>query len=301
VTTVIGRKFGERIVVMSDTRISDRNSTVDNIIPGRLKVIAIAPFFTVAYAGHADPALGAIRSARIALLADGENAALDLLRQCTARRDVDVSFLVVTHHPARLRRVSNGNVSDPGEGFALGDVGMVSLVAKEAVAQQARLRGQQLHGHGHVTEEEALFRNAFLSVLGGGNFRGLEGVGGIPIDLLGSPYGHTYCGGTYVHAWDTINSAVGVTPEMQAARNTGQTQFGFNVIGPRLRGVGVLAVVLSQAAVGWVYNPIRDDEAVLYHLTSRKDQHGGYGPMLEEMVAILDIEASAFGGGIEDQ
>jgi hypothetical protein len=50
-TVVIGRRFGDAMVILSDTMISDSNTGRDNIIPGRLKAIIVADRLSIAYAG----------------------------------------------------------------------------------------------------------------------------------------------------------------------------------------------------------------------------------------------------------
>jgi hypothetical protein len=60
-TVVIAKRFDQAICLVSDTMISDHTSGKANRIPGRLKIITLSPNFTVAYAGHANQALDAIR------------------------------------------------------------------------------------------------------------------------------------------------------------------------------------------------------------------------------------------------
>ena len=56
-TVVIGKRFGDTIVLLSDTMIADANSGRNNAIPGRLKAIVVTDRLSIAYAGHSNPAL----------------------------------------------------------------------------------------------------------------------------------------------------------------------------------------------------------------------------------------------------
>ena len=60
-TLVIGRQFFNRLVILSDTMISDEASTGTNIIPGRLKSIVLSQDIAVSFSGLANQACGTIR------------------------------------------------------------------------------------------------------------------------------------------------------------------------------------------------------------------------------------------------
>jgi len=60
-TFVVARKFGDRIIVFSDTMISNRGAARQNIIPGALKSIVVHRYVSIAYAGSAPVALDAVR------------------------------------------------------------------------------------------------------------------------------------------------------------------------------------------------------------------------------------------------
>jgi len=56
-TLIAALKMSERIVVMSDTAISDRDAIRSNLIPGRLKSVVVGPKMTISYAGLSSQAL----------------------------------------------------------------------------------------------------------------------------------------------------------------------------------------------------------------------------------------------------
>src|SRR4051794_36294601 len=122
-TIIIGRKFAERILIGSDTMISDNREPRHNIIPGRLKAVVLTGGFSAAYAGLSDQAINAIRSAKIALSGSKPAQALQVLRAATEEHIGKLDFMVALHRPrAELRVIRNGVISDPCEAAALGDL-----------------------------------------------------------------------------------------------------------------------------------------------------------------------------------
>jgi hypothetical protein len=63
-TFVAAKRFGERILIASDTMISDLTGTRHDVIPGRLKAVVLDLQTTVAYAGLPDQGIDAIKRAR---------------------------------------------------------------------------------------------------------------------------------------------------------------------------------------------------------------------------------------------
>lgn len=101
-TIVLAQKFGERIIILADTMISDSNTEKPSIIPGRLKAIVISKKLSIAYAGHAnqchDVALKCYSLAR----KNGQlNEILEFLRLSSAPNnyEVEMEFIVAAHNP----------------------------------------------------------------------------------------------------------------------------------------------------------------------------------------------------------
>src|SRR3954451_14228246 len=112
-TLIIARKLGRRIVIASDTMISDYDGTRQNVIPGRLKSVVLGPTFSVAYCGLANQCIDAIRSAQIAYLSTGVEEALKVLRCATDEHQGQIEFVVAVHSPlAELRLIGNGVISE---------------------------------------------------------------------------------------------------------------------------------------------------------------------------------------------
>jgi len=81
-TVVIGKCFGDTIVVLSDTMISDAQLGRADAIPGRLKAITINDHLSIAYAGHSDPALNIVRQTPGIYRSSGLVGVLESLRHC---------------------------------------------------------------------------------------------------------------------------------------------------------------------------------------------------------------------------
>ena len=61
-TLVMGRRFNDRLVILSDSMITHKAATKPNAIPGRLKSIILSRDMAVSYAGLANKALSIIRA-----------------------------------------------------------------------------------------------------------------------------------------------------------------------------------------------------------------------------------------------
>tara|TARA_R110002049_G_scaffold220562_1_gene392108 strand:- start:550 stop:1482 length:933 start_codon:yes stop_codon:yes gene_type:complete len=258
-TIGIGRKFGRRMVLATDTMIIDNNTGRADSIPGRLKAIILSPYVSIAYAGHADPAIFTIRRAHQSLLETGNvREAAKILIEASSRTDVDVEFILAFHEDGRpfMHKVTAQGISDDLENCFIGDAHVVRDVLQVEPSQ----RGQGSPDIG-ILVEESRFANAFHALFTDRGVQVSGSVGGVPIILNASPYGHHYQGHALSMAWDTIDFAVGITPAQHRAQRAGETAWKYNVIDGILRGVAVMGVALPQAGVGFVYSPLHNDDA----------------------------------------
>jgi hypothetical protein len=178
-TVIIGKQFADVIVLLSDTMISDKEASHHNTIPGRLKAIIINNRLSIAYSGHSDPALYAIRRTPKIYRDGGLGAVLTFLCKFTDTRDHSVDFIVAAHNPsAELRRIWEGRVSDPLRETCVGNCTILPEILKRLAPE----RGPRD------------FNYAFLGAFMDRHvFRG-SGVGGFPITLEARPEGHRYGG-----------------------------------------------------------------------------------------------------------
>jgi len=247
-TVVLARKFGQTIQLVSDTMITDAERGRADALPGRVKAIVIHRTLSIAFAGHADPALRVIRQ-----VARSGPCDLDLvyqtLCQATASRDHDVEFLVASHRPeASLRRIWRGQVSAPLAHAAIGDATIRPAVYERLVAE------------GVDAKDAHAFRSAFLMAFTNERIPRGDGVGGFPIAVEASPDGHRYRGHSVHMSWKPITFVPGTTYQDPADLQTGDWSFHHTVMHTEERGVAVVAAQIPQARVGFVYAPLLQDE-----------------------------------------
>jgi hypothetical protein len=278
--------------------VSDAATGRPNAIPGRLKAIVIGDHVSVAYAGHANQAIDTIRIARVRLAETGNlDFALETLRQATSSPDYEVDFLVAAHRPeACLHKIRAGTVSGNLNEAAIGDGSLVREILDRELQQQVMVIEC---GNENVGQPELRFWRAFHELFREHGIRVREAVGGFAINLLASPYGHTYQGHAAAMSWDTIRIPGGITPEQHDARRSGQTSWSYTIMTSPLRGVAILGVMLPQLPVGFIYSPLDCDEAIRVDLPpiESADKGASEGRALEMLRAVVDRYADRIGGG----
>ena len=288
-TVVIGRRFGDTIVVLSDTMISDANTGRNSAIPGRLKAIVVADRLSIAYAGHSDPALHAIRRTPDIYMKNGLPAVLEALRQFTACRDHDVDFIVASHDTAaELRRVWDGQVSNPLQETCIGNCSIV---------QELRRRFSPT---GEAKTDAKNFRVAFLNVFSNRRVFAGSGVGGFPIALEARTDGHIYKGHTLNASWKPSKFVPGATIyEDENDLLTGEWSFRHDILTVKQPGLAVLAAEVPQAKIGFVYAPmLQNDPDPVRLLDIDEKWTQKQSEMHAVMRAALDASASS---GIADR
>jgi hypothetical protein len=237
-TIVIARKWGDRIVMLSDTMISDRTAACPDIIPGQLKAIVLTPKLSVAYAGRAGKALDTIRKVWGAAREGADLPdMLESLRQVTGENTEPVDFLVVSHYEApTLYKVWEGKVSTGANWYSIGD-----YCAADAVMRGMELKPIIDPGRWYSGDELRL-SVAFKDVVLESTF---PGVGGFSFELLGSPLGHCYQNGAGSHSWGTVRSDGIDTPEFRSFEKTGTAHYKYNMTSS-YRGAGVTGAFLPQ-------------------------------------------------------
>ncbi|MEZ5998889.1 MAG: hypothetical protein R3B98_09370 [Hyphomonas sp.] len=298
-TIGIGRKFGRRMVIATDTMITDKDEGRADSIPGRLKGIVLSPCVSVAYAGDADPALFAIRRAHQRLTETGNiEEVAAILVNASSRADIDVEFILAFHESGlpSLHKISALGISDDLDNCFIGDAQVVRDVLNGEQSQSA-----QAFPNLGIEGEEIRFHSAFHALFTDRGTQINRGVGGLPITVIASPYGHTYQGHAISVAWDTIDLAVGITPEQHVRQRAGETAWTYNVIDGSLRGVAVVGVALPQAGLGFVYSPISRDDAELIRVRL-PDTPDFIDPtaLLEAVSARVNELREADGSGVEE-
>ena len=263
-TFVLAKKFGADVFVVSDTQIShpsggirpDSSPRAADVVPGRLKILPITPWLSIAYAGLSVAALDLIRSA--SKQRHDLNAVLDILILGSAQYDCD--FIVVSHTGApTISKISEGNLSGDQESHWIGD----PSVAAELVSEFERTRNLFKRANDALP---AAYRSdqSYLDFawhrLMLGNFSNSSSVGGIPIALDAFRSGHRFLttGGAYNPTEIRIVGDQVIGPDGPISGT--YDQYSFAIVPSEHAGVAVLGVWLAEAHIGYIYEPlVRDD------------------------------------------
>ncbi|MDO8411737.1 MAG: hypothetical protein Q7S93_16920 [Phenylobacterium sp.] len=285
-TFVIARRFGDRIIMAADTMITDQQTGKSDVIPGQLKAIILNNRVSMAYAGWSEVGLQAARAAKGILDAGGEVD--DVRASLLAATGRDTEFILISHMAApSLDRIWEGRVSSNLERTAIGNRALEARIDSFALQIPRIPLSDRTH-------EEVAFRGAtqklFESIPVG------DTVGGFGILLQASPIGHCYLPHSGVFAWDEIDLRTGLTPKQVADRQSGMTEWRYNVHGPRDYGVGVMGAVVPNAGVGYVYSPLTEDTPRAWRF--EPPPGAAAGEMLSAFQAQLEQAATEIGGGV---
>jgi len=291
VTFVAAKRFGERVLITSDTMISDRTGMPHDVIPGRLKVITISPTITIAYAGLPNQGIDAIKAARLRWIETDKLPELEaVLIAATRKHFGDLDFLLVAHQDGvSLRRIWEGRISASLDQACIGQRDLLStLLTIEEKAPRVLVP--------HEFEEESLFSSAFYRLFNGMYIS--ESAGGFGIKATCSPYGHYMSGFAGSTAWDTVSVGRSDTERQVEDRRSGMTQWAYHISGPKLRGVAVVGATVLDAGIGFIYNPIQQDEPIREQFSPPIDQEE-INIALNNFQKKVDRAAEMAGGGIE--
>jgi hypothetical protein len=258
-------------------------------IPGRLKAVVIDPKLSVAYAGNSEPAMDAIRSVRTQRLKGCSTA--DILPTLEAATiDGKTDFVVASHDESpQLLKISNGRSSMDLEEVAIGDTSLVKSVLRREVSAKAFRR--VFH-----SPEEQKFKKAFSELFNDSGVHLNDEVGGLPIILEASPFGHTYSRTSRVAAWDIITLGIPVSAQQIADRKSGMTEWRFQITDSELRGIGIVGIGLPAIGIGWVHSPLETDDPLRIALPHNTDDDGA--ELSKLLAQEIEARAEALGGGI---
>lgn len=256
-TVVIARVFENYIWVASDTEITETGAARRDIIPGGLKSIVIDLNCSIALAGNYVRGLDLVRNVRKAFLRTRDfDQLLELLRRDSESGECD--YLVSMHRPyAELRKIWRGQVSDSMTAAWLGNPDTAARLLQldyQPVPSEPRLQPEpgQLEFYGYQKAVQEINMREGVSLA--------EGVGGILIFQIGSPWGHTYSNYAGATSWQiTINPAL--NSENDRARASGEKSFAYSVHSPLERGVPVVSLYFDQAQAGVIYSPLVHDSS----------------------------------------
>ena len=273
-TFIMAQRFGKRILLLADTKISDPSGVLrraerlphaHNYVPGRLKIFPLNLYLSVGYAGRSGKALNDLRALKKSL-DDGATLShcLQVLRSSSAAGDID--YLLISHvEGAEIYKIANGSVAFGQTVQWIGDA-EIAVLLQSAVQSARGLREASGWGwdfdpeYGTVEEHDlsAAWTNLLLSAP-----TLTPSVGGIPIRLLGSPYGHSFANIAGVYNPSTfIMTSNGITDEGGRPVNPLDSQYGFSFLGGAERGAPVAGLWLQESGGAYLYDPITNDEAI---------------------------------------
>ncbi len=298
-TIGIGRKFGRRIILLTDTMISDAQSVGFDAIPGRLKGIVLSPTVSVAYAGHADPAIYAIRQAKLTLIETSDpQAAAKILQNACLQQDHEVEFIIAFHENGNphLHKITKRGISLDLDACFVGDAMVANAIIE--IEQNTHLRSDI---RPEIEQSEYRFVDAFHALFQTQGIAIKKAVGGFPITLLASPFGHTYSNESHSLAWDMIDLSRGITPEQHQAQHSGETAWIYNLVGVGKRGVAIVGAALPQAGLGLIYRPLIDDSPEVIRINiPQSDGFLNYAPLLEAVATRVRELSSADRFGVDE-
>jgi hypothetical protein len=291
-TFVVAKRFGERILIASDTMISDLEGTRHDVIPGRLKAVILDPKTTVAYSGLPDQGIDAVRQAKELLSAGRAITDVEqMLAAATAKFPEDLDFLIASHRDGvALKRIWEGTISCSLDETCIGERNLLSGVLKQESDSPRSVVPNEFEDEGRfLFGFHKLYNGLYVS----------KSVGGFGVMVTCSPYGHFYLDFGAITCWDTIQIPPGLTEQQLADRRSGKTSWNYSIIAPTLRGVGVVGALIADAGVGYLYSPLHQDSPIECRFP-RPTEHREHGLVQEEFRKQIDDIADKVGGGIED-
>ena len=261
-TLVVARQFGDRIIVLSDTMISDPDACGSSVIPGRLKSVIVSNEMAISYAGLTNQAIDIIRDARSSFLNKKDlSEIITILVTGTQRYRGLVDFIVATHMPTpALHKVADGQVSSGSDFYWIGD--------SKASSRLYRIMNDspKWQGGDPGTAAEMDLTRAFIDLV---CEHATPEVGGFCFNCLGSPLGYRYQNHAGDFSWYPIQLGVPYDEEARRAyERTGTASYSYSLTSATERGLAVTGAFLPQADLGYLYSPLDlDDPTKLYPVT----------------------------------
>ena len=252
-TIVVAKKFSDRICVLSDTMITNREGTSNNIIPGRLKSIVVNEWLTVSYAGLSNQAIIAVRR-----LFNEDSLSTEFtirsLIEVSRYHDGALDSIVCSHEEAtRLVKISDGQKHEGADVYWIGN----SKAASELSKMEPPIQSYN-NLPDYISANETAFKLAFHDYM---MEEHCEGIGGATIDCLSTPYGHCYITHATAFSWDTIILGQDDPVEREIQNKTGMYHYEYHVSSASARGQAIVGFYLNQVKIGFIYDPIHSDEA----------------------------------------
>ncbi len=251
-TLVMARQFGDRICILSDSMISDREAPRDNVIPGQLKTIVLNDKISISYSGLVDHTILEIREIRKKIYKGVPlERILETLSKFTLDKNGEVDFIVASHiSTPRLYKIANGKINKDFEYYWIGDAEAANLIQQEIDKLKKDVEGLP----DYVSQEEYKFIEAFRQLV---EDHKVPTVGGVMFESIGSPYGYCYNDRSIMVAWDTIILDDKFDEKAQREyEKTGMECYKLAVYSAHERGLAVTGAYFEQNEIGFLYSPL---------------------------------------------
>ncbi len=248
-------QFGDRTCTLSDSMISDTNTTDDNVIPGQLKTIVLNNEVAVSYSGSANKAISRIREIRTDLSKRIYfEEILESLGEFTADENGEVGFIVSSHMGIpKLYKIADGQIHYGLDTYWLGNEDAAACVL-EVLEKDDRVIGELPN---NMTLEECKLRDAFKNAV---YERDLPYAGGLVFDCVGTPRGYRYNNHATVYAGDRMSLDIAFDNTAQLAHeNQSPEGYSLSLVSPNERSLAVTGAFFEQSNMGFIYSPLDPD------------------------------------------
>ncbi len=246
-TIVIAQKKDDRILILSDTMVTDEAAVKSGVIPGRLKVAVLNSKVAVAFSGAADRANDSVIKARDVFAQNGIAELQQFLKNKSLKYDID--FFLASHvNGAKLYLIRNGGMLECEDVCSIGCDDkfseMIGAARKDNIPSNlwdSRLRDQ------------------FIDFLTSKSRSFTDPIGGFPVCVLGTHKGYTYLSNSGTMTWQFPRLITGKTvAHPDAPADAGQGHYEYSIVVLNKVGTPVVGAILPQAKIAYVYSPFKD-------------------------------------------
>jgi hypothetical protein len=249
-------QFEDRICILSDSMISDSNSTDNDVIPGQLKTVVLSNEVSVSYSGASNKAIYKIREIRKDLMKRVYiEEILESLADFTGDEREGIDFIVSSHMGIpKLYKIAEGQIHYGLDIYWIGNAHAAKRVLKEIKRDNRVIEGLPRK----MTQGEYKFREAFKSVV---FQQRMPQAGGLIFDCIGTPRGYRYNNLASVKAGDrmSLDIAFDYTTAQWAFENPGTEYYTFSLVSPHERSLAVTGAFFERNNEGFIYSPLDPD------------------------------------------
>ena len=248
-------QFGDRTCILSDSMISDTNSTDNNVIPGQLKTIVLNKEVSISYSGSTNKAISKIREIRTDLSKRIYfEEILESLSEFTTDENGEVGFIVSSHMGIpKLYKIADGQIHYGLDTYWLGSEDAAGRVLEE-FEKDDRVIGELPN---NMTLEEYKLRDAFKNAV---YEKELPHAGGLIFDCIGTPGGYRYNNHAMVHAGDRMSLDIAFDNTAKPANDKpGSESYSLSLVSPNERSLAVTGAFFERNNMGFIYSPLDPD------------------------------------------